>query len=54
MKIIYFVETIAALGLSAGCSNQINELMKLKHIKGQGHSVTLAKGHSDFKIKNFF
>ena len=53
MKIIYFVETIAALGLSAGCSNQIN-IIKLKHIKGQGPSVTLAKGHSDFKIKNFF
>ena len=23
-------------------------------IKGQGHSLTLAKGHSDFKIKPFF
>ena len=40
MKIIYFVEIFAALGLSAGCSNQINELMKLKHIKGQGHSMS--------------
>ena len=23
-------------------------------IKGQGHSLTLVKGHSDFKVKNLF
>ena len=31
-----------------------NELMKLKSIKGQGHYLTLAKGHSDYKIKTCF
>ena len=23
-------------------------------MKGQGHSLTLIKGHSDFKVKTFF
>ena len=50
MKIIYCLETIAALGLKVAWSIQLNELMKLS-IKGQGHSLTLVKGHSDFKVK---
>ena len=25
--------------------------MKLSEINGQGHSLTLVKGHSDFKVK---
>ena len=50
MKIIYFLELIAALGLKVARSIQLNELLKLS-IKGQGHSLTLVKGHSDFKVK---
>ena len=49
-KIIYRLETIAALGLKVAWSIQLNELMKLS-IKGQGYSFTLVKGHSDFKVK---
>ena len=33
---------------------QLNEYMKLNEIKGQGHSLILAKGHIDFKIKLVF
>ena len=29
VKIIYFLETIAALGLKVACSIQLNEFMKL-------------------------
>ena len=50
VKNIYCLETIAALGLKVAWSIQLNELMKLS-IKGQGHSLTLVKGHSDFKVK---
>ena len=28
--------------------------MKLSSIKGEGHSLTLVKGHSDFKVKTCF
>ena len=28
--------------------------MKLSEVKGQGHSLTLVKDHSDFKVKNRF
>ena len=28
--------------------------MKSTDIKGQGHSLTLIKGHSDFKVKTCF
>ena len=35
---------------SQSCSIQLNELTKLS-IKGQGHSLTLVKGHSDFRVK---
>ena len=31
-----------------------NEFMKLSEYKGQGHSLTLVKGHSDFKVKTCF
>ena len=50
VKIIYCLETIAALGFKVALSIQLNELMKLS-IKGQGYSLTLVKGHSDFKVK---
>ena len=51
MKIIYFFfELIAGLGLKVALSIQLNEFMKLS-IKGQGQSLTLVKGHSDFKVK---
>ena len=29
-------------------------LRSLVSIKGQGHSLTLVKGHSDFKVKTCF
>ena len=56
---IYFLRTIAALGLKVARSIQLNELMKLSEYQrsrsffdlGQGHSLTLVKGHSDFKVK---
>ena len=54
MKITYFLETMAALGLKVGLSIQLNELMKLSEINGQGRSLTLVKGHSDFKVKTCF
>ena len=49
----FFLETIAALGLKVAWSIQLNELVKLS-IKGQGHSLTLVKDHSDFKVKTWF
>ena len=42
------LETIAALGHRVAWSIQLNEL------KGQGHSLTLIKGHSDFNVKTCF
>ena len=29
----------------------VNEVESIKGIKGQGHPLTLVKGHSDFKVK---
>ena len=49
MMIMYYLETIAAIGLKAG-----NELMKLNEYQSQGHYLTLVKGHSDFKINSCF
>ena len=43
----FFLVLIAALGLKVALSIQLNELMKLS----QCHSLTLVKGHSDFKVK---
>ena len=43
---MYYLETIAAIGLKVGLSIQINELMKLDEYQSQGHS--------DFKIKTCF
>ena len=51
---MYYLETIAAIGLRIGLNIQINELMKFSEYQGQGHYLTLAKGHSDFKIKSSF
>ena len=48
------LETIAAIGLKVGLNIQINELMKLNEYQSQGHYLTLAKGHSDFKVKTCF
>ena len=50
VKIIYFLETIAAIGLKVALSIQLNGLMKMS-IKGQGYSLTLVKNHPDFKVK---
>ena len=54
MKIIYFLETIAALGRKVDRSMYLNELMMLNEYQSQGHSLTLIKGHSDFKVKTCF
>ena len=48
---MYYLETIAAKGIKVGLDIQINELMKLNDYQSQGHYLTLAKGHTDFKIK---
>ena len=50
----YFLETIAAIGLKVARRIQLNKLMKLMSMNGQGHSLTLVKGHSDFKVKTCF
>ena len=54
MKIMYYFETIAAIGLKVGLYIQINKLMKQMSIKGQGHYLTLAAGQSDLKIKTCY
>ena len=51
---MYYLETIAVLRLKIGLNVQINELMKVNEYQSQGHDLTLAKGHSDFKIKSCF
>ena len=51
---MYYLETVAAIGLKLFISIQINELMKLNEYQSQDHYLTLAKGHSDFKIKSCF
>ena len=53
-KLFIFLETIAALGLKVAWSIQLNEFMKLGEYQSQGHSLTLVKGHSDFKVKTCF
>ena len=50
----HFLIIIAALGLKCAWSIQLNELWSWVSIKGQGHSFTLVKGHSDFKVKTCF
>ena len=54
MKIIYFLETIAALGRKVDRSIKLNELIMLNEYSSQGHYLTLVKGHSDFKVKTCF
>ena len=51
VNIIYYLETIAAIGLKVGLNIQKNELMKLNEYQSHGYYLTLAKGHSDFTIK---
>ena len=51
---MYYLETIAAIGLKVGLNIQISELMKLNKYQSQGHYLTLAKCHSDLKIKSCF
>ena len=46
VKIIYFLEIIAALGLKVVWGIQLNEFMNWMSIKGQGHS--------DFNVKTCF
>ena len=51
MKIIYFLELIAALGLKDACSIQLNEFMKLSEYQRSRSFFDLGQGHSDFKVK---
>ena len=51
---MYYLEIIAAIGPIVGLNIQINELMKLNEYQSQGHYLTLAKGHSDFKLNLVF
>ena len=53
MKIIC-LETIVSIGLIVGLSFQMNELMKINEYQQSRSLLTLAKGHSDFKIKTCF
>ena len=52
MKIMYNLESIATKGLKVGLSIQINKITKLYAY--QRYYLTLAKGHSGFKIKYCF
>ena len=54
MKIIYFSKTIAAYDLKVSGCIDLYDFMSHMNIKGQGHSLTLANGHSVFKIKSYF
>ena len=54
MKIVYYLETVAAIGLKVGLNIQINELMKLNEYQSQGHYLTLVEGHTDFIINSCF
>ena len=40
---MYYLETIAAIGLEVGLSIQINELMNLNEYLSQGHYLTWPK-----------
>ena len=51
MKIIYFLETVAALGLKVALSIQLNKLMKYSEYQRSRSFFDLVKGHSDFKVK---
>ena len=48
MKMGCVFRNYCSQGLKVGLSIQINKVMS---IKGQGHYLTLAKGHSEVKIK---
>ena len=49
---MYYLETVAAVGLKVGLSIQIIKLMKLNEY--QRSRLLFAKGHSDIKIKTCF
>ena len=51
-EIIIFWKLLQLMAQSC-LKNSTKELMKLS-IRGQGHSLTLVKGHSDFKVKTCF
>ena len=51
MKTVDFSETIAASDLKIGRSRHLNDCMKVLSIEGQGHFLTLAKGHVNTKIQ---
>ena len=52
VKIMYYLETIAAIKI--GLCFQINELIKLNGYQRASYYLTLAKGHSEVKIKTWF
>ena len=54
MKIIYFLETIAALGLKVAWSIQLNELMKLSEYQRSRSFFDLDQRSLRFQSKNLF
>ena len=54
MKIMYFWETISAIGLKVGLSIQINELMKLNEYQRSRLSFDLGQRSLRLKIKTCF
>ena len=54
VKIMFYLETIAAIGLKVGLNIQINELMKLNEYQRPRSLFDLGKGPSDFKVNLVF
>ena len=54
VKIMCFMETIAAIGLKVGLSIQINELLKLNEYQSSRSSFDLGQRTLRFKIKTCF
>ena len=54
MKTVDFSETIAASDLKVSISRHLIEYMKYVSIEGQGHFLTLVKGHVHTKIQTGF
>ena len=51
---MYYLESFAAISIKVSENIQINKIKKLYEYQKSSHYMTLAKGHSDFKIKNYF
>ena len=54
MKIMYFLETIAAIGIEVGENIQICKIKKLNEYHRSRSLFDPGQSHSDFKIKTCF